>query len=859
MSTLKPSTKFPIVGIGTSAGGLEALEQFFGNMPAVPDMAFVVIQHLDPNHEGILPDLLQRVTSLKVVEVTDKLKTKLNHIYVIPRNKSMSILNGNLHLFEPVESRGLRLPIDVFFRSLAVDQKENSIGVILSGMGSDGTLGLKAIKEQGGVVVVQDPQTAKFSAMPLSAKESVISDIVAPAEELPDKLLAFIRKIPAINSNLLDDDKNYNNLEKIDILLRTHTGNDFSLYKKNVKYRRIERRMNVHHLDKIAKYVRFLQENPNEIEILFNELLIGVTNFFRDPLLWEKLKEQILPNLINELPDGHIVRVWVAACSTGEEAYSFAMIFKEVCEKMNPVRNITLQIFATDLDTDAIEAARRGIYSAHISSDVSQERLSKFFTKIDTKYSINNSLREMVVFASHNLIKDPPFTKLDFLLCRNLLIYLDNELQNKLMNLFYYSLNEGKFLILGTAENANSTAKLFTAIESKLKIFRRSISAQEVDKLDFPNSFARRISKIKDNYAERKTDNLQNFAEQFLLQSFIPASALINPEGDILYITGKIGKYLEPAAGKANMNIYSMAREGLRNGLLSSIRKVRQTEEQFILKNIRTGSDDNQNYVDVILHPVKKPEAFKGTIMLIFSDAKDAQKIAKKSKKSRQSGSTYSNEMELELEQARSELQTTTEEMQTSQEELISINEELQSANEELQSTNEELITSKEEMQSLNEELQTVNGELQNKVYDYIEANNDMKNLFNSTDSATLFLDKDLNIRRYTDQLTKLIKLRATDIGRPFTEIVSDLYYPEIAQDSRKVLQTLEFSENDVSTIDNRWYRVKIMPYRTLDEKIDGLVLTFIDVTQTKIMERELKDKIEIIRKHNLYNEKADN
>ena len=374
----KAAFSFPIVGIGASAGGLEALEQFFVNMPKDNGMAFVVIQHLDPNHVGIMPELLQRITPMKVFQASDQLTVNPNCVYVIPPNKSLSLLNGALHLFDPVESRGLRLPIDIFFRSLAADRQENSIGVILSGMGSDGSLGLKAIKEKNGAVLVQDPATAKFDGMPRSAIDAVIADIVAPAEELPGKLMAFLKYVPSVKTETDIEGKDKSNLEKIIILLREQSGHDFSLYKKNTLFRRIERRKGIHQIEKIQNYVRFLQENPQEVEILFKELLIGVTNFFRDPAVWENLKEDILPRLLNELPNGHVLRAWVAGCSTGEEAYTLAIIFKEALEKMKGHKNITLQIFATDLDTDSIELARRGVFSKNITTDVTPERLSRF-------------------------------------------------------------------------------------------------------------------------------------------------------------------------------------------------------------------------------------------------------------------------------------------------------------------------------------------------------------------------------------------------------------------------------------------------------------------------------------------------
>jgi len=848
-------SEFPIIGIGASAGGLEALEQFFENMSNDTGMAFVVIQHLDPNHAGIMPELLQRITNMKVFQASDKLVVKPNHVYVIPPNKSMSILHSALFLFEPIETRGLRLPIDYFFKSLASDQKEKSAGIILSGMGSDGSLGLKAIKEMNGVVLVQDPNNAKFDAMPRSAINAVIVDIIATASELPQKLIACLKHIPIASSESISDIKSTSNLEKIIILLRAQTGHDFSLYKKNTMFRRIERRMNVHQIDKIHNYVRFLQENPKETEILFKELLIGVTNFFRDAAVWEKLKTEIFPQIFAEFPNGYIFRAWVTGCSTGEEAYTLAIVFKEAFEEIKLEKNFSLQIFATDLEVDAIELARKGEYSSNIVADVSPERISKFFTSNQNGFKINSSIREMVVFAPQNVIKDPPFTKLDFLSCRNMLIYMEPELQKRLMTLFHYSLNPGGIMLLGSAENESSGNGFFTQLDSKLKFFKRSELPKIPELLNFPSSFSQR--KIILTEAQQKPmkeiENIQILVDRLLLQRFSPASVLINDQGDILYITGKTGKYLEPAAGKANMNIYAMAREGLNTLLTGAIRKAKQNYELVQLKNLKVGTNGGSQFVDVTIQQIEKPEALKGSIMIVFSDLiipipeNQTKKITGKISSARQ------QELENELQRANEELQSTREEMQTSQEELKSTNEELQSTNEELQSTNEELTTSKEEMQSLNEELQTVNVELQSKISDYVVANNDMINLLNSTDIATLFLDKELNIRRFTEQLSKIMKLRSSDVGRTFTDLVNDLQYPEIANHAKEVLHTLVYKETAITTNSGNWFNVRIMPYRTFDDIIDGLVITFVDISVAKRLEIELNKTVALLREHNLY------
>jgi two-component system CheB/CheR fusion protein len=654
----------------------------------------------------------------------------------------------------------------------------------------------------------------------------------------------FQKHIPIIKSSLESEVKDKSSLEKIIILLRANTGNDFSLYKKNTVYRRIERRMGVHKIDKISSYVHFLQENPRESGILFKELMIGVTNFFRDAPLWEKLKEKVFPDIIESHPEGSVFRAWVPGCSTGEEAYSLAIVFKEVLEKANPHGGYSLQIFATDLDNEAVETARKGVFPANIVADVSPARLSRFFTRSDDAYRVNTEIREMVVFANHNIIMHPPFTKIDILSCRNLLIYMDTELQKKIFALFYYSINPEGIMVLGSAETLGTQSHLFTTVDSKLKIYRRSAATVTPDLFDFPASFSRtRTISTEKSVEVRSPLNIQTLADQLLLQQFSPASVLVNENGDIVYITGRTGKYLEPAVGKANMNIFAMLREGLRNEFTVAFRKSIMKKEAVVLHNLKVGTNGGTQILNITIKWIDKPEQLKGTVMVVFSDLPVNHETIPNTKKGKKTiDSIKHSELQDELQKAREEMQSTLEEMQTSQEELKSTNEELQSTNEELQSTNEELTTSKEEMQSLNEELQTVNAELQSKVEDFSRVNNDMKNLLNSTDIATLFLDKELNIRRYTNQATKIFKLIKGDIGRPFTDLVSDLDYPGLADDANEVLKTLVFVQKQFPTKDNRWFSIRIMPYRTYDDRIDGLVITFINLSDLKQVELKLHE-----------------
>ena len=841
-----PERPFAIVAIGASAGGLEALEQFLGQVPADGGMAFVVIQHLDPDHKGMMPELLQRATAMPVAQAKNRMKVEPGCVYVIPPKWDLSILHDCLYLLEPVAARGLRLPIDAFFRSLADDRQENAVCVILSGMGSDGTLGLRAIKERGGLVAVQDPATAKFSGMPQSAIDTGLVDLVAAATELPRRIVDTLRHvprgIPGAAAQAAETPAQKSAFDKICILLRERTGNDFSLYKKSTVYRRVERRMGLHQIERIAHYVHYLRENPQELDLLFKELLIGVTSFFRDPAAWEALQARVLPELLAACPAGATLRAWVAGCSTGEEAYSLAMAFREVQQKLKPAGRHSLQIFATDLDPDAIVRARRASYPANIVADVSAERIRRFFVEEGEGYRVGKEIRETVVFATQNAVMDPPFTNLDILTCRNLLIYLGPELQKRLLPLFHYSLKPGGVLMLGSAESIGNNTELFDPLEATARLFQRRANSLRVVDLEFPSRQAPgRSDAARSVVPEAGSDNLQSLADHLLLQQFSPAAVLLTAAGDVLYTSGRVGKYLEPAAGKANWNIHVMAREGLRHELSLALPRALRSGEPGRSANLRVGTNGGSQIVDVTVQAIAEPAALRGMLMVVLRDveAPPLEQLAADGKTPRRS--LRVRELEQALDQARQEVQALHEEMQTTQEELKSSNEEMQSTNEELQSTNEELTTSKEEMQSLNEELQTVNLELQSRVDDLSLASNDMENLLNSTDMATVFLDSALHLRRFTRQATRIFRLIAGDVGRPLSDIVSDLGYPGLAADAGDVLRTLAFVEREVATADGRWFQVKFMPYRTMENVIDGVVITFNDISRAKNLEAELR------------------
>lgn len=846
---------FPIVGIGCSAGGFDALERFFGHVPPNSGLAYVVVQHLAPDYPSSLPELLQRAISIPVVEVSDAMPVQPDRVFVIPPNKDMTIEDGLLHLQEPIVRRGLRLPIDFFLQALAEERQELAVGVVLSGMGSDGVAGLRVVKECGGVTFAQDPASAQADSMPRSALEAGVVDVVATPEALPDRILEALRRPvqpsaaePVCGSDIrhdLDTAKEISEpareLDLILLLLRERTGNDFTLYKTNTLYRRIERRIALHQLGSIAGYLAFLRENPLELDLLFKELLIGVTNFFRDPAVWHSMRVEAIPGLLARAPSGKTLRAWVPGCSTGEEAYTLAMCFREALDESFPGARFDLQIYATDLDPDAIETARRGVYPATIAADVSPERLARHFVPEGDGYRIRKDIREMVVFAPQNIISDPPFTRLDILCCRNLLIYFRPRLQKKLLPLFHYALNRGGVLLLGSAETLGAYAHLFAPVNQTARIFLRLDPGLPISEVEFPQRALREANPDSDTPKAEHAESMESLTDSFIQQNYAPAAVLVNADGDILYISGRTGKYLEPAAGKVNINIHAMAREGLREALTGVIRKALQEREAVKLIGLEVSSHAGSQLVNVTVQPLERPEPLRGRVLIVFQDV--ATPPATRARRKSVAAATHSA-LQLELDQARAALQITHEEMQTSLEELRSANEELQSTNEELQSTNEELTTSKEEMQSLNEELQTVNSELHGKVNDLTWVKNDMTNLLNSTEIATIFLDCEMRLRRFTPHATNLFKLIPSDVGRPLTHVVTDLDYPGLKEDAGEVLRSLVFQERQAHTHDGRWYRVRIMPYRTQDNVIDGVVITFIDISDLRKLEAALKKQI---------------
>ena len=848
---MRPSGAIRVVGIGASAGGLAALEEFLKQVPLNSGAAFLVVQHLDPTQKAMLAELLQRVTPMPVREAQNGQLVEPDCVYVIAPNTELTYSNGALLLAKPTEQRGLRQPINILFSSLARAQGERAIAVVLSGMGTDGTMGLQAIKALGGLMVVQQPDTAQFDSMPKSAIASGCADIVGAPAALPSLIFDYIARFsPARTasargaSHAVPADRQTSSLDDIFKLLQDRTRHDFSNYKPNTLNRRIERRMAIHAIETPALYAQFLQSNPQETDLLFKELLIGVTSFFRDPLVWQQLVDVTLPELLASRAPGTSLRAWVVGCSTGEEAYSLAMAFAEVTQRLPHYGQCSLQIFASDLSPDAIATARLAQYPPSIGDTVSPERLSQFFTQHEGNYRIAKRIRDTVLFAQHDVILDPPFTKLDLLCCRNLMIYFDATLQRRLLPLFHYSLRSGGVVLLGSSETMGRFNHLFATLESKLRLYVRQDNIAGSNP-DFPLKSLPPLTKIKKelpmvpatSLETTAVDNLQSSADRMLLQVYAPAAVVVNNAGDIVYISGRTGKYLEPAAGKANWNFHAMVREGLRAPLAAALQLAATQTEAVQVPHLQTQISDATQIVDVTVQALREPAALKDMLMIVFRDVT----VIPAGRSRRKSEVVLQNTHASEVQQCRDEIETLREETRASKEELQSANEELQSTNEELQSANEELTTSKEEMQSMNEELQTINAEMHTKLDDLAMAQSDLKNLLNSTDIAMLFLDKKLNVRRYTERASKIISLRESDIGRPLSDLTTSLQYPTLQDDASETVRTLIITEKQILTSDSRWFMVRIMPYRRIDNVIDGAVITFVDITSAKALETTLR------------------
>jgi two-component system CheB/CheR fusion protein len=837
---------FPIVGIGGSAGSFPSFEKFFNHLPVDSGMAFVLIFHLDPHHQGQVGELIRNYTAMPVIEAHDGLTVEPDHVYIIPPNKDMGIHNRKLLLLTPAKPNGYRQPIDYFLQSLADDQWNKAVGIIFSGMGSDGETGIRMIKEKLGMAMAQEPGSAQYNSMPLAAISTNLVDYVLSPEEMPLKLIQYLNH-PVLAEEASEQVRtaiqNTNSIQKILMLLRSQTGHDFSLYKKSTITRRIDRRIAFHQIPDYAAYVNFLRENPQEIDILFTELLIGVTKFFRDAPAFESIKTKLCA-LIDKKVNGEPFRVWIAGCSTGEEAYSIAMQLIECMDEIDLGDVPKLQIFATDLDAEAIEHARNGVYFDNIAADVSQARIDRFFIKKDNTFQVKKELREMIVFAQHNLIKDAPFTRLDLLCCRNVMIYLTTELQKKIIPIFHYALNVNGVMFMGPAETIGGFTEMFMSVDPKWKIYERKEGSALVGRMiDFPFHVAKQYPlntmKIDDMEKQISKRSVADTFNRILLENFTPSSVLVNEKGDILYTNGKTGRYLELPSGEAVMNIHKMAREELRYVVGNVIHQARNQKGEVAISDIKLKDGDQIKLLN-LKATLLEETGLQGLVIVIFED-KGYLKKTLKPKPGDDKTKAAVEELEKELVYTKMQLNSTIEQMETSLEELKSTNEELQSTNEELQSTNEESLTTKEEMQSLNEELMTINMQYQAKAEELTRINNDMKNLLDSTEIGTIFLDNNLDILRYTPQVKKLFNLIPSDVGRPITHVVSNFDNSGIENEIKKVIETLANKEIEVKTKTDEWYRVRIMPYRTLDNFISGAVLTFTLITGHKQLEYTLQ------------------
>ena len=853
---------FPVVGIGASAGGLAAFEGFFAGMPtgAEPGMAFVLVQHLAPDHKSILSDLIRRYTRMQVFEVEDGMVVQPNCVYIITPNRDMAFFNGTLHLLEPVSPRGQRLPIDFFFRSLAQDQHERAIGIVLSGTGSDGTLGVRAIKGGGGMVMAQTPASTEYDGMPRNVIATGLVDYELAPAEMAAQVIAYVShafsKSEAASVQPLPKDENA--INKVFILLRAQTGNDFSGYKPSTIHRRIQRRMAVHRISELDDYVKFLQQTSVEVEALFRDLLIGVTSFFRDPQAFQMLADQIIPRILNGKPSNAVIRVWVPGCSTGEEAYSIAILLAEQMELLKKTRKVL--VFATDIDSQALATARNGIYPASIATDISPERLGRFFMENSEagNYRIHKQIREMLIFSEQNVIKDPPFSKLDLISCRNLMIYLGRDLQKMLIPMFHYALSPGGMLYLGTSETAGESAEMFDTLDRKAKIYLRKENFRRIGHM----AIGRLLRSAPENAVTAPAVQpavpeklcLRELTERTLLRHLDWCSVLVNGQGDILYMHGRSGMYLEPAQGETGTpNILKMARDGLRHELLQALRKVHGSMAPVTYPGLRVKSNGHFTVVNLRVVVVEGTPAADVDNCLYLVILKQESVVEEEQVHGPSENQPDIDErvedLTRELRAKEEYLQSTNEELETSNEALKSSNEELQSVNEEMQSTNEELETTKEEFQSLNEELATVNTELQNKLMDLSRTNNDMCNLLAGTGIATVFVDYKLRIMRFTPGANAIINLIPGDVGRPVGHLVYNLLgYNSLVDDIQAVLSTLIPREISVQTRGGAWFAMRILPYRTLENVIEGAVVTFVDISEMRKAQEELLKANDLLR-----------
>jgi two-component system CheB/CheR fusion protein len=831
-----------VVGIGASAGGIPALKAFFAAMPADSGMAFVVILHLSRKHESHLAEILQSETGMTVTQVRETLSVEPNTVYVIPPGKHLTMVDGAITLVEPEQSLGRRVPVDLLFRTLGDVYGKNAVCVVLSGTGTDGTLGLKRVKESGGIAIVQDPAEAEFAEMPRSAIETHLADVILPVSEMPAKLLTL--KLNATKFDLPDDiemppnvDLGADALREVLTLLRIRTGHDFSHYKRPTLMRRMARRMMVHDLSDLPGYLEYLREHPEELQSLLQDLLISVTNFFRDSTVFEELEREVIPKIFQGKNSGDQVRVWVAACATGEEAYTIAMLLCEYAENM-PGDPPGIQVFASDIDERAIAAARNGYYNDTIVADVSEERLHRFFVKEGHHYRVKKSLREIVLFAQHNLLRDPPFSKLDLISCRNLLIYLNRNTQESVFDVFHFSLRSGGFLLLAPSESAEGASTRFSAINTKCRIYQSRAGASRyrtVPMMPITGKWQMNIPEVP----AAGNDDIVSFGEihRKLVERHALPSVLVNEDYDIVHSSERAGRYLRFLGGEPTRNLLKVVHPGLSLDLRATLIEATQEKRAAESHNVRIDLDGNRIAVDFIVRPCDTPAGF---LLITFDESPAADQdseVASAGDIRERVVESIGRRLGEELQITKDRLRTTIEQNEISVEELRASNEELQAINEELRSVSEELETSKEELQSVNEELTTVNHELKEKIDEANESASDMLNLMSSTDIGTIFLDLSLRIKRYTPAVQALFNIIPSDIGRPLEHLTHKLNYDDLAKDAAEVLRSLNMFEREVRSKDGGMYLTRFLPYRTIDDHVDGVVLSFIDINERKVGE----------------------
>jgi two-component system CheB/CheR fusion protein len=848
-----------VVGIGSSAGGLEALTDFFKALPQDSGLAFVLVPHLDPTRQSHLAELLNNVDGIQVGQVKDSPAVQPNHAYVIPPNAYLEIREGRLVTIEPFHPRGLRMPIDHFFRSLAADQGENAIAVVMSGAGTDGTLGLKEIKAQGGLTIAQQPNSAEFDSMPRSAISTGMIDLVLSPKEMPEEISEYashpyVKKAAVVEeeeaSPTTEEKVREKALAGIIDLLNLHIGYDFSNYKRGTVVRRIERRMGLRHIRSHGEYLEFMRSTPEEVEWLFRDLLIGVTRFFREPQAWAELERHVLPRLCKDLEDGDTIRGWVPGCATGEEAYTLAILLLEAMEKRK--KRCAVQIFASDIDEESLNVGRVGMYPENIAGDVTPERMKGFFDKIesDHKFRVSKRLRESVVFAKQNLISDPPFSRIALISCRNVLIYLNQQLQNDVQEMFHFALNPGGYLFLGTAEAVSEDGRLFETVSKKWRIFRR-VERKGEDRPRFPLRRGRKWAPLE-TPPERETGTgkgtgarFTDWAKQVLVSHYAPACVLVNRDREVVYYTGATQDYLMQPMGVPTKDITVLARNGLTGPLRSAIRRAVKSGESAVVEEAGVRRGKKMFPVRIVVVPLLASEHGEGMLLISFEEVARGQgappapppEPAQPGKAMPDADETAHLEEELRI--TREDFSATVEQLATVNEEHRASHEEMMSINEELQSANEELETSKEELQSLNEEMTTVNQQLQAKVEELERTTDDLSNLLTSTEVATLFLDRQFRITRFTPTIRTLFNLIPSDVGRPITDIAQKTEDGTLLDEAAEVLRTLKVHESEVTGPGGGTFLRRILPYYTEESRIEGVVVTFIDISERKKSEQQ--------------------